>query len=375
MCWWRTGCEHKPDGRLVTATVVTSLPLCSAHGVRCTLSGVTMLSLFGALLNRPPVADKAVLARITYDPGSQRLQIPWPSGMTPGAASAPHGTGQIPYSDVLVFTYTAAEARALADVLTPDYPSTSWVYYTTNYSAYAGQLTRRSPAASSKRLGSWVQVTIGSKRVTLFKSELHPATDGPTLPLAQLVQQLIAEVNPQLVLTTGTAGAAGAGTQLGDINVAANVRSDFRRLSPSKAQWACSGLTSGMSSYLAMMPSMSPAQSRLPPSNNYQPKVWYGDTVSTDFFAYDTSDDHFGLRAYDPDIRAVEMDDAAVALGVQRAANRYLGFMSVRNASDPVMPDYSKSSSKTASSIYQKYGYWTTTNSALGTWALVAGLS
>jgi nucleoside phosphorylase len=108
----------------------------------------------------------------------------------------------------------------------------------------------------------------------------------------------------------------------------------------------------------------------LPPGSD-PPEVWFGHTVSTDFFAYDTFDDHFGLRLYDPDIRAVEMDDAAVAMA---ASDSNVAFMSVRNASDPVMPNYSKASSAQAVAIYQKYGYWTTVNSALGVWALIIGL-
>ena len=43
--------------------------------------------------------------------------------------------------------------------------------------------------------------------------------------------------------------------------------------------------------------------------------------------------------------------------------------MSVRNASDPVMPDATHASSAEAASIYRKYGFYTTANSAICVWA------
>lgn len=321
-----------------------------------------------------------VLDRIAYDPGEHApLSIDWPAALAPHDVSAPHGTAQIPYSDVLVITWTVAEARALADVLTPGLQSISWQHYVTNFGAYEPELTGRSPARESHRLGSWAQVTIGSKRVTCFKSELHPATDAHSLPVAQLVQQLLAEVNPQLVVTTGTAGGAGVGTQLGDVNVAASVRSDFttklKGNSWSQESWACTEVSDAMRSNLALMSQITPAAQHLPQTAHYETKVWYGDTVSTDFFAYDTQDDHFGLRSYAPEIRAVEMDDAAVALGHQRAGNPDCGLMSIRNASDPVMPDYSPASTAQAAGIYRRCGYWTTVNSAISCWAAVASLA
>ena len=92
--------------------------------------------------------------------------------------------------------------------------------------------------------------------------------------------------------------------------------------------------------------------------------------MSTDFFAYADATDHYGLLAYDPGIRAVEMDDAAVAVG----ADGRVKVMSVRNASDPVMPDASHASSAEAASIYRKYGFYTTVNSAICVWALIAGM-
>lgn len=314
-----------------------------------------------------------VLDRITYDPGQREhsLGINWPDGLAPTGVAAPRGQ-QVPAADVLVITWTAAEARALADVLTPGTQSTQWVYYSENWDTYEVQLTNRSPARESHRLCSWASVSIGGRKVVCCKFELHPATDAPSLPTAQLAAQLAGQVSPKLVVTTGTAGGAGAGTNLGDVNVASAVRADFTtRLKGnpwSNGGWQTTPAGAGQESRLATVAELAP-EVQLPGTDG-QLVLWHGVTVSTDFFAFDAADDHYGLRAYEPGIRAVEMDDAAIAVGVAA----HVPFMSVRNASDPVMPDGSEASARQAEEIYRKYGYDTTVRSALATWALIAGM-
>jgi hypothetical protein len=67
------------------------------------------------------------------------------------------------------------------------------------------------------------------------------------------------------------------------------------------------------------------------------------------------------------------MDDAAIGVGL--AATPMVAFFSVRNASDPVMKDKSREQDKEASSIYKRYGYFTTIGSVLVVWGLIAGMS
>ena len=97
--------------------------------------------------------------------------------------------------------------------MTPGYPSkTAWYNYAHNFTTEFLPLIRRgAPAREANRLGSWFPTQIGNKRVMCFKSELHLSQDGPKMPIAALWQQLIAEVKPKLVITTGTAGGIGAG--------------------------------------------------------------------------------------------------------------------------------------------------------------------
>lgn len=335
------------------------------------------ISLFPPRDAEELAASPAALRRVAYDPGSQSFApVAWPHD-PPVCDGPPKPTRTLPATDVLVITWTAAEGRALSDVLTPAAPLGLWAAYTDGFASFLPELTRRSPARAAKRLGSWAQLTIGGRNVTCFKSELHPATDGSSMPAARLVAKLVAEARPSLVITTGTAGAVGKGVSLGDVNVATAIRSDFTtRLAGhpwSRMAWLCQPLGKGAQANLAQLAAITPATVRLP-SGAGAPKAWSGEVVSTDFFAFGTSDDHFGLLAYDPAVEVVEMDDAAVALGTAQAG---LGtpVLSVRNASDPVMDGYSEATASRAEEVYRRYGYWTAVNSAIACWAVIAGMS
>jgi nucleoside phosphorylase len=315
---------------------------------------------------------------IKYEPQTEPLNpIPWPSGQEPkSAGTALNSDGTLPKAGIVIMTFTTAEAKAAADVLTPGVHFADWTKYSHKFSEYEKDLTNRSPARGEKRLASFHLGQIGDSgpRYMMLKSELHPATDGKALPLARLVQQILSETGATIFLTTGTAGGAGEGTLLGDVNVAVKVHADFTtRLKDqpfSNGEWNTTQITPQQQEYLATATNLLTANSSRLPEAPRQPQLWYGSTVSTDFFAFDAENDGYHLRAYDPEIRAVEMDDAAVGYAVQ---NDYVHWYSVRNASDPVMPDISHDSDAQAAKIYRKYGYWTTVNSAIACWALIAG--
>src|SRR5580658_7067882 len=59
-----------------------------------------------------------------------RSPIPWPAGQAPTPSplsAAPQEDAPLPEFDYLVVTWTVAEAKCLADTLTPGYPSkTAW---------------------------------------------------------------------------------------------------------------------------------------------------------------------------------------------------------------------------------------------------------
>ena len=330
------------------------------------------------------MVSDALLRRITFDPGSKAAElnpIPWPSRLAPTPVDEA-ATATLPAADVLVVTYTAAEARALADVLTPGVESTSWRHYSYHWSEYEPLLGERAPARQSKRLGSWHVTQIGDTRVCCLKSELHPATDGPDLPIVKLWPQMIAEVAPRLVITTGTAGGVGSGTQLGDVAVARAVQWDCQDQFKSEA-WAhtayptapLSAATQG--ALRSTAPLMAANAGRIPAEYLNRPaQVWTSETtVTTDFFAIGDTTDHYGLLQAAPDCRAVEMDDAALGLALGGLSDPP-PWISIRNASDPVMPGDEPIEEQTtqASALYEKYGYFTTVDSAIACWAAVTAL-
>jgi nucleoside phosphorylase len=329
----------------------------------------------------------AVLARIKFDPGSKASElapIPWTAGLapTPVHTTVASDADPLPAADVLVVTYTAAEGQALADVLTPGVQSSSWNDYTEDFASYEPLLDSRAPARDSKRLGSWYITRIGSHTALCFKSELHPATDGPALPIRKLWAQMIGEVKPKLVITTGTAGGVGAGTELGDVAVATAVQWDceqqFKSESWATTAYPTSPLTLAMVTALGTTGPMMAANSDKIPSQylSRAPEIWESETtVTTDFFAMGDTTDSYGLLKLAPSCRAVEMDDAALGLALSGMTDPP-PFLSIRNASDPVMPGNEPLSEQTkqASAIYEKYGYFTTVDSAIACWAVVTAL-
>ena len=133
----------------------------------------------------------------------------------------------MPAADVLVVTWTAAEHKALADVFTPGHPRDHWYPYDRRFADHYAPLIRRgAPALGARRLVSWFPASIGQTTLALVKSELHLNQDGistgdgtATMPVADLFRQLIAEVQPKVVLSIGTAGAVYEDHELGDVVV------------------------------------------------------------------------------------------------------------------------------------------------------------
>ena len=217
---------------------------------------------------------------------------------------------------MLVITWTVAEAMALADVLTPGHPSGSWTAYTKNFGMYVHMLTGRSPARESQRLGSAQYTRIASRTVCCLKSELHPATDGIELPTGAMVSQAWPIRGPAWSSPPARRAVPGTENVLGDVNVATAIHADFTTKLKghpwSQQMWGTAALVDGQRELLggAVLPGLLAANGgKLPASYAPRPPVaWFGHVVSTDFFAYADETDHYGLLAYDPGIRAVEME-------------------------------------------------------------------
>ncbi len=98
--------------------------------------------------------------------------------------------------DAVVVTWTAAEAAALAALLTPDHPTSTWYEYRHGIDAYIPLVTgARAPfndkssemARYYHSLGLYFPCEIGKAKVLLFKSGLHFAYDGPATPVSKLM--------------------------------------------------------------------------------------------------------------------------------------------------------------------------------------------
>jgi len=312
--------------------------------------------------------------------------IQWPSGKAPTAAplsTAPDPDSPLSNFDYLVVTWTTEEARALADVLTPQYPSkTAWYHYTHNFtSEYVPLIQPGAPAVKdSHRLGSFFPTMIAGKKVLCFKSELHFDQDGPKMPILKLWKQLIAEVDPKLVITTGTGGGIGSYVELGDVVVAPATRFDcttkFKSQPFARAVYPCSNLAKTSLSLaeplFAANASQLPAAPRLPTIITQPgPGVLSADIVTTDFFAYDDVLDSYGLQGLGS---ACDEGDAALGLVMQQLGSSAPKWAAVRNASDPQIQDKGMTPQQAyqlATGYYGKYGYWTSIPSAITCWALI----
>jgi nucleoside phosphorylase len=314
--------------------------------------------------------------------------IPWPDGLAPQTVTPTKATlpsHPLPKADVLVVTWTVAEAKALADVLTPGIPSTSWYAYRHKFDAYKPNIRPGAPALESGCLGVYHQCRIGQRSVVCMKSDLHLSQDGPELPVRTLWRQIIEETEAKLVITTGTAGGIGAQTLLGDVIVTRSVQFDCKKTF-AKSPFAHATYSDGAldaasagrfaTADAALIPAnagnlpQAPRTPRIVPASAADPAA----VLTTDFFAFDDTTDSYGLRAYNPHAHAVEMGDAVLGLVCAEDLANPPRWAIVRNASDPQIDGSVplKEQAQQAAHIYEKYGYWTTVGSAIGCWALIA---
>ena len=222
-------------------------------------------------------------------------------------------------------------------------------------------------------MGLYMPCTIGSARVLLFKSGLHPAYDGPATPLRKLMIEITQTVQPKVMITTGTGGAIGADVLLGDVVVAAQTRFDctkqFKKQRWAQASYPTSTLLAG--TLAAITPDLTRVSASRIPSARAEPKIWTGGqqatVVTTDFFAFDDSTDFYKLQGLG---RACDMGDAMVGHAMQDCPG--VNWYAVRNTSDPQIanPDGDvKAANHKAGQIYAEWGAFTTAASAIATWA------
>lgn len=365
---------------------------------------------------------------------SDHLEYPGGLGPKPKPINPkPNPEAALPKADILVVTWTVAEQDAMAEILTPGISRNGWYRYRRNFDSHFDALIRtgngikQPPSRTVNRLGSWFPITIGDLKVICFKSELHLNQDGislnadgtpsegntgfATLPVKDLFIQLINEVQPSHVITVGTAGAVFKEHGLGDVVVTRGAKfrlqDEFKNEpfngihlegAQYKSEWDVP--TTFFNDALAMMNSF---KSNLIEPDFASPTVrydhvpepiksWSNDAkirldgthelpafhpiISTDFFEFGTS-----ANKMDEQGSAMEMGDAVLGLVCQEMEHPPK-WLVVRNLSDPQInaalptkPAILNMQTHWAVWYYEKYGYWTSVNSALTTWAVIAGLN
>jgi nucleoside phosphorylase len=323
---------------------------------------------------------------------SRFVDIPWPKGLAPTPATrAPVGGAKpLPRADVLIVTWTVDEGHALSRVLTPGKDSRDdYVPYTHNFARLSRQMTKGSPAVKAKRLGAFWTTTIAGKKAVVFKSESHLSQDtnrhfpaNGILPNAELWKQIIGEVRPKLVLTTGTAGGIGKDSEVGDVVVSPIVRFDSTSWLK-KAPFATTHYASqaAHTKFFSQANDLFKANAaQLPPDNKRPPAIIVAaptdlssSVVTTDIFGFDTTDNHFKLQGLGD---ACEMGDAVLGMVAKSLEDAAPPWLAIRNVSDPEIAAEGtiKQQAQVAATIYKAYGRWSTVCSAIVCWAAVAAL-
>ena len=134
----------------------------------------------------------------------------------------------------------------------------------------------------------------------LIKSGLHLDYDGPATPIRRLVAEIAAAVKPKMFITTGTGGGIGTDVLLGDVVIAGTVKFDCKTQFKS-TDWANSSYSSSalpLGALAALTLELTSVNARRIPGARAAPRYFSGPkaiVVTTDFFAFDDSTDHYGL--------------------------------------------------------------------------------
>jgi hypothetical protein len=329
-------------------------------------------------------AGRDFLAFSTSTGLSRFTDIAWPKGLAPTTGTAPRRSSDsaLPRADVLVVTWTVDEGHALSRVLTPGKDSRNdYVSYTHNFSSISKKMRRGCPALLAKRLGAYWTTTIGKKSVVVFKSDSHMSQDGPELPNIDVWRQIIQEVRPALAITTGTAGGIGKEFEVGDVIVSPIVRFDctskFKKQPFAQAHYTSSAANAA---HFATARSLFKANAgQLPKENQRPPKIVRvprnalgSSVVTTDFFGFDTSDNHYKLQGLGD---VSEMGDAILGLVATELGASAPRWLAIRNVSDPQIKADGltlKQQAAMAAQIYKGFGRWSSVCSAITCWATVA---
>jgi hypothetical protein len=348
----------------------------------------------------------------------------WPAGLQPaakkmgGQAPGTRITGPADKADVLLICYTTDETRAMSHVMINSRAfETQWYPYGHNFDALKPKIAigltqyGKPTVLGSGVLAYLLPVAIGNKTVMLCKPELHPARNGKQLPFIDLIQQLVSEVQPKLVITSGTGGAVGTEVLTGDVVVTdtalfhcEHTYPAFPGIVPFKSAPGPVPIANSVTVGMAHMNHASTVMCKLTeaplqddfaklasgkykitfakansPSKIYVKKVNGAkelNVLTADYFSIDDSKNSEGLEQIGV---MDDMDDAFVALAINlmKTPPERPKWLSVRNASEPQIPSMAQVSEMKdqASEVYMTCGYHTSLNGGFACWAIVAGMA
>ena len=237
------------------------------------------------------------------------------------------------------------------------------------------------PALELKRLGAYWTTAIGNRSVVIFKSDSHMSQDGPQLPNIDVWRQIIQEVQPRLVITTGTAGGIGELFEVGDVIVSPVVRFDctakfkkkaFARTSYTSTAAKTTHFATARNLFKVNAPQLPKDNKRLPKIVRVAPTALTSCVLTTDFFGFDTSDNHYQLQGLGD---VSEMGDAVLGLVAQAMGESAPRWLAIRNVSDPQIKSDGltlKQQAAIAAQIYKGFGRWSSICSAITCWASIA---
>lgn len=308
--------------------------------------------------------------------------------------------GELPNADAVVISWTDAEWAAMEHVFCNS--AVGMTYAGRNSSSWAGWQKYTNGLPTVKDFSCWGEfraVQIGGSKVLLFKSETHLDFPGAQY-LSQLIDRIISNVKPKLILSTGTAGGARPTDHVGTVN-AVRAATLYESKQPQSAwpdyasSWHAGWSTishAGFNKLLFPVPTTSSdldsirtqfnsfwgvsyQMSDLDPGNvnvaDPQPAINNLTAIgtpllTTDSFVVGNNSGNLGKFA------CVEMDDVIIAR--ECLANK-ISYGSVRNISDPVqnstLPE--KIQAHWGQAIYDAYGLYTSYNGAIAAWAILNG--
>jgi hypothetical protein len=328
--------------------------------------------------------EAALFAAQTVKP----VPVPWPPAWTPTPAPPPEDpneTDELPQNRVLLITWTVGEARTMAQLLTPNVSLDDWYEYRNNVDSFIPKVTGQDAPFNNPKspryyhsLGLYYPLRIGQVSVLAFKSGLHMAYDGPQVPVIDLFRQIIDQVKPELIITTGTAGAIGSDVQLGDVVIASATLFDLidylKDKCFNKRKYSTVPVPLRIKDFLSDA-LLKPNGALLDPPrvpSVLLPTVPNCVIVSADTFAFDDSTNYFHLQGLG---KTCEMGDACLGYVMNERSNRPAWY-AIRNASEPQIsnPDHDiKKAGDKARAIYGLYQMVASAGSLVASWAAIAG--